>query len=314
MDTLRSMHYFIRAVELGSLSSVAREQGTTQPTVSKVLGNLESNLGVRLLERSTTGLTPTDQGNRFYERAKLVLEEYELAVSDARGLTERPSGLLKINAPVAFGQFRLNALVQRFLALYPDISIELILNDRFVDLVEEGVDVALRLGGSLPPNAIARKVARSPRFLVATSDYLTGHGHLRRPEDLAKHDYLRFAWTSTGDIVELHNAGRSVSVKTQGRYRVNNAMAIRESLAMGSGIGLCPSWLVHDLLESGQLTRVLPGWSATPQELVMLYPSRRYQPLRAKLFMEYISAQIVALPGFESLAQDGPDRTASGVN
>jgi DNA-binding transcriptional LysR family regulator len=220
-------------------------------------------------------------------------------VTDARGLTERPAGLLRINAPVALGQFRLNALVQKFLAQYPEIEIEMILNDRFVDLVEEGVDVALRLGGNLPPNAVARKVAVSPRYLVATPAYLKGHGTLRQPEDLAQHDYIRFAWLSTGDVVELHNGGHTVTVATKGRYRVNNALSIRESLAMGVGVGLCPAWLVYDLIASRQLVRVLPEWSGSVQELFLLYPSRRYQPLRARLFIDFIEAQMCLLPGFE---------------
>lgn len=300
MDSLRSMKYLVRAIELGSLSAVAREQGTTQPTVSKMLDALERSLGVRLLERSTSGLAPTDQGMRFYERAKIVLEEFDNAVADARGLTEKPAGLLRINAPVAFGQFRLNAMVQQFLALHPDIDIELILNDRFVDLVEEGVDIALRLGDFLPPNVVARRIATSERLLVAAPDYLKRRGNLRQPDDFDRHDYIRFAWAPAGDTIQLHGPGGMVEVKTRGRYRVNNAIAIRESLAMGAGIGLCPAWLVHDLLQSRQLVRVLPDWSAAPQELFMLIPSRRYFPLRGKLFMEFIESQLGQLPGFRT--------------
>jgi len=299
MDTLRAMQYFVRAIELQSLSAVAREQGTQQPNVSKILRALEEHLGVRLFERSTTGLVATDQGQRFYERAVIVLEEYEHAVAHAKGLTEHPAGLLRINAPVAFGQFRLNALVQRFLAQHPDIQIELILNDRFVDLVEEGVDVAIRLGNQLPANAIARAVAVSPRFLVAAPAYLDRHGNVETPDDLPNRDYVRFAWTSTGDLIELKNKARTIKVKTNGRYRVNNALAIRETLAMGSGIGLCPAWLIHDLLASGELVKVLPEWTADPQQLSLLYASRRHQPLRTKLFMEFIERCVRELPGFE---------------
>ena len=292
MDTIRSLQYFVRAVELGSLSAVAREHGTTQPTVSKIVAALEDSLGVRLLERSTASLSPTVQGRRFYERSKGVLEEYAEAVADARGETQTASGLLRVNAPVALGQFRLNALVQEFLAQYPAMEIELILNDRMVDLVEEGVDVALRLGSELPPNAIARKVASWPRWLVASPAYLKGRTALKEPEDLAAHDYIRFAWLSTGDKVELHNGARSVQVETHGRYRVNNALAIRDSLAMGAGIGLCPAWLVEDLLAARKLKRVLPQWQGQAQELSLLYPSRRHQPLRARLFMDFLQARL----------------------
>lgn len=299
MDRLRSMHYFVRAVELGSLSAAAREQGTTQPTVSKALVALEEELGVRLLERSTTGLSPTDQGQRFYARAKLVLEEFNDAVTDARGQTGQATGLLRVNAPVALGQFRLNGLVQEFLSLYPDVELELILNDRFVDLVEEGVDVGLRLGGELPPNAVARRIGVSQRLLVAAPGYLEKNGALEQPADLADHNYIRFAWLASGDEVELHNGDTRVKVQTKGRFRVNNALSIRETLAMGAGIGLCPAWLVDDLLKSGQLVHVLPGWTGAPQELFVMYPSRRYQPLRAKLFIEFVSSKVSSWNGFD---------------
>jgi DNA-binding transcriptional LysR family regulator len=295
VDTIRSLQYFVRAVELGSLSAVAREHGTTQPTVSKTVAALEDSLGVRLLERSTSSLSPTVQGQRFYERSKAVLEDYAEAVSDARGETQTASGLLRVNAPVALGQFLLNALVQEFLAQYPAMEIELILNDRMVDLVEEGVDVALRLGSELPPNAIARKIASSPRWLVASPGYLKSHAKLRQPEDLAAHEVIRFAWLSTGGMMALHNGERSVQVQTHGRYRVNNALAIRESLAMGGGIGLCPAWLVQDLLKARKLARVLPGWQGAAQDLSLLYPSRRHQPLRARLFMDFLQARFASV-------------------
>jgi len=295
VDTIRSLQYFVRAVELGSLSAVAREHGTTQPTVSKTVAALEDSLGVRLLERSTSSLSPTVQGQRFYERSKAVLEDYAEAVSDARGETQTASGLLRVNAPVALGQFLLNALVQEFLAQYPAMEIELILNDRMVDLVEEGVDVALRLGSELPPNAIVRKIASSPRWLVASPGYLKSHAKLRQPADLAAHEVIRFAWLSTGGMMELHNGERSVQVQTHGRYRVNNALAIRESLAMGGGIGLCPAWLVQDLLEARKLVRVLPGWQGAAQDLSLLYPSRRHQPLRARLFMDFLQTRFASV-------------------
>ena len=303
MDRLNAMHYFIRATELGSLSAVGREQGVTQPTVSKALAALEAALGVRLLERSTTGLSLTDQGQRFYQRAKLVIEEFNEAVADVQGQTAQARGLLRVNAPVALGQFRLTALVNAFLEHYPEIEIELILNDRFVDMVEEGVDVALRLGGSLPQNVVARRIGVSPRLLVAAPGYLERHGTPQHPQDLANHNYVRFAWLPSGDALELYSASERVTVQAKGRFRVNNALSIRETLATGAGIGLCPEWLVDDLLKSGGLTRVLPDWSGIEQELFVMFPSRRYQPARAKLFVEFVSSQVMAWEGFKRDSQ-----------
>jgi DNA-binding transcriptional LysR family regulator len=298
MDTLRSLQCFVRAVELGSLSAVAREQHTTQSNVSKIVAALEDDLGVRLLERSTASLSPTMPGRRFYERARGVLEEYAEAVADARGESAAASGLLRINAPVALGQFSLNGYIQDFLRAYPAIDIELILNDRMADLVEEGVDIAVRLGSDLPPNAVARRVGASPRFLVAAPGYLKAHGTPETPEQLADHETIRFAWSSAGDKLALSDGERSVTVAARGRYRVNNALAIRDTLSAGGGIGLCPEWLVHDLLAQRKLRRVLRRWQGQAQELNLLYPSRRYLPHRVRLMLDYLQQRFAAQAGF----------------
>ena len=298
MDTIRSLQMFVRAVELGSLSAVAREQRTTQPTVSKLIAGLERNLGVHLLERRTSGLTTSEEGRRFFERAKAILEDLDEAVDDARGLTQTPAGLLRINAPLALGELRLNALVLEFLALHPGIEIELILNDRFVDLIEESVDLALRLGGPLPEHVVARRVAVSPRWLVCSPAYLEGRPDIRQPQDLSKHDAVRFAWVEKVDVMELDGPGGGVTVPVRGRYRVNSSIAVRESLVAGAGFELAPAWLVQDLLESGQLVRVLPRWHGPAQEAFVLYPRRRYQPIRARVFTAFLVQRFVQLPGF----------------
>jgi DNA-binding transcriptional LysR family regulator len=298
MDTIRSLRCFVRAVELGSLSAVAREEGTTQPTVSKLMAALERELGVRLLERSTTSLQPTPQGSRFYQRALGVLAEYQEAVADARGQTDTPAGLVRVNAPSAFGQFCLNALLAPFLDQYPQVDIELILDDRMVDLVKEGVDIAVRQGRELPPDAVARMAGVSPRQLVAAPDYLRAHGTPQQPQDLTRFDYIRFAWLVDGDLLTLQRGERVETIHTRGRYRVNNALAIRASLAAGGGIGLCPLWLVQDLLDSGALVRVLPEWQGQPQPLHLLSPSRRYQPLRARLLLDHLATEVARLPGY----------------
>lgn len=290
MDTIRAMRTFIRAVELGSLSAVAREFDSTQPTISKIIAGLEAEMGARLLTRSTAALACTEQGERFYVRARQMVEAYDEAQADVRGLIERPEGRLRVAAPVSFGVLHLNALVLEFMARYPDIEVDMTLNDRFIDLAVEGVDVALRIGGELPPDVIARRIAVYERTIVAAPGYLQAHPKIRRPEDLVKHPYLRFAWLTQGDSLTLsHRDGRQTTVLTQARYRVNNSLAIRDSLLAGAGVGLAPDWLVGDLLADGRLQRVLPAWHASPHELFVLYPPRRYQPLRARLFIEYLA-------------------------
>jgi len=297
MDTLRSLQCFVRAVELGSLSAVAREQRTTQSNISKIVAALEEELGVRLLERSTSSLSPTMPGRRFYERARGVLEEYADAVADARGESAAASGLLRLNAPVALGQFCLNGFVQDFLQQYPGIEIELILNDRMVDLVEEGVDIAVRLGPELPPNVIARRAGGSRRLLVASPGYLKAHGTPGTPEELVNHEYIRFAWASAGSELELWDGEQSVKIAAHSRYRINNALAIRDALVAGGGIGLCPEWLVQDLLAQRKLRRVLRHWQGQQQELNLLYPSRRYLPHRVRLMLDYLLQRFAGQAG-----------------
>lgn len=298
MDTLRAMHAFVRAVDLGSLSAVAREQRTTQPTISKVIAALERDLGIRLLERSTTSLSPTEAGRRFYDHARRVLDAYGEAVSDARDLTQRPAGRVRISAPASFGVLRLNALVLAFQHRYPEVEVELLFDDRFVDLVEEGVDIAVRLGGTLPPDVVARRIAVSPRLLAAAPGYLAQHPRIRRPADLARHQILRFTWLAAGEEIVLDGPGGHALVEAPCRYRVNNSLAMRESFLAGAGFGLTPAWLVQDLLDTGALERVLPRWNGQAQEAFLVYPSRRYQPARVRVLLEFLAAEIPRLPGF----------------
>ncbi|PMS15374.1 LysR family transcriptional regulator [Trinickia dabaoshanensis] len=295
MDSIRAMRTFVRAVDLGSLSAVAREFDTTQPTVSKIIAGLEAEMGARLLTRTTTSLSCTEQGERFYLRARQMVEAYDEAKADVRGLIERPEGRLRVAAPVSLGVLHLNRLVLEFMQHYPEIEVDVTLNDRFIDLAVEGVDVAVRIGGDLPPDVVARPLATYERTLVASPAYVTAHAAIRRPEDLAKHAYLRFARLAQGDSVTLgHRDGRQTTVLTQARYRINNSLAIREALLAGAGVGLAPDWLVGDLLEHGRLQRILPTWRASPHALFLLYPPRRYQPLRARLFIDFVTARLGA--------------------
>ncbi|MFJ1209529.1 LysR family transcriptional regulator [Burkholderia pyrrocinia] len=302
MDSLRSMRVFVRAIELGNFSAVAREEGTGQPTISKIVAAFEQELGVRLLERSTTSLAPTDEGRRFYDRCKRVLDEYESAVADVRGQTLRPVGKLVVNAPLGLGELRLNALVLEFLAAWPEIDVELHLTDRVIDLVEEGVDVAIRLGHMLPPDVVARNIASSPRLLVAAPAYVSQAPRIRRPEDLAKHEYVGYARADIiGSELEFVRGDEKVAVPVHGRYRVNSSIALRECFLAGNAVGSAPAWLVQDLIDTGRLVRLLPKWDMVPPHaLHLVYASRRYLPLRTRTFLQFMEQRIPELPGFSA--------------
>ncbi|MGU7773400.1 LysR family transcriptional regulator [Burkholderia sp. MR1-5-21] len=300
MDSLQSMWLYTRAVELGSFSAVAREEQIGQPTMSKVISAMEKQLGVRLLQRTTTSLTPTEEGRRFYERCKQMLEAYDDAVADVRGQAQRPVGLLTVSAPMGLGELRLNALVLAFLAAYPEIEVELNLTDRIVDLVEEGIDVAIRLGNELPPHAVARYVAWSPRVLVATPDYVKRTRRIRRPEDLLAHQHVGYARHVVGSRLEFSKGAERIVMPAAGRYRVNSSPALRECFLAGIGVGSAPAWLVQDLIDAGRLVRLLPGWQMQPHPVHLISPSRRYQPLRARVFLQFMAEHIPGLPGFHA--------------
>ncbi|WP_355501384.1 LysR family transcriptional regulator [Xanthomonas sp. PPL133] len=298
------MRVFVRAIELGNFSAVAREEGTGQPRISKLVAAFEQALDVRLLERSTKSLAPTDEGRRFYDRCKRVLDEYDSAVADVRGQTRRPAGKLVVNAPLGLGELRLNALVLEFLAAWPEIDVELHLTDRMIDLVEEGVDVAIRLGHVLPPDVVARPIAASPRLLVATPAYVARAPKIRRPEDLAKHEYVGYARADIiGSELVFARSGEKVGVAVRGRYRVDSSMALRECFLAGHALGSAPAWLVQDLIDAGQLERLLPKWDMPPPHtLHLVYASRRHLPLRTRTFLQFMAQRIPELPGFRAVA------------
>lgn len=293
MDTLRAIAAFTHSVELGSLSAAARALGTTQPTVSKLVMQLEQGLGVRLLRRNAAGLSPTEEGQRFYERTRRMLEDYDEAVADAREGVQQPKGLLRVSAPVTLGQRHLNAMTLEFLALYPDIEIELLLDDGFVDPLEARIDVSLRLGGPLPTHLVARHLGTWPRVLVASPAYVAGRGLPATPDDLMTHDYLRYA--SGDDGLLLDGPDGLVTVPVKSRYRVNNAVALFDSVIDGAGISLQPTWMVAEPLAHGQLVRVLPDHTGPAQVAHLLYAPRRRQPLRVRVLVDFLSARIAQI-------------------
>jgi DNA-binding transcriptional LysR family regulator len=237
----------------------------------------------------------TEEGQRFHERARRMLEDYGDAVSDVREGIQQPRGLLRMSAPVTMGQRHLNAMAVEFLGLYPDIELELVLDDRFVDPLEERIDVSLRVGGTLPPDLVARHLGTWPRVLVASPSYIAARGKPRKPQDLPAHDYLRYA--AGDDGVLLQGPDGPVTVPVRSRYRVNNAVALLDSVLGGAGISLQPTWMVADLLEQGRLVRVLGRHTGPAQEVHLLYAPRRHQPLRVRVLVDFLAERVAKLPG-----------------
>lgn len=302
MDTLRALTALARSVELGSLSAAARAMGTTQPTVSKLLAALERSLGARLLQRGTTRLALTEEGLRFHLRAQRLLEDYDEALVELQTQTGKPRGLLRLSAPRALGERRVNGWMLDFLTRHPEIELELLLDDRFVDPLEGRIDVSLRLGGPLPPNLVARDLGRWPRWLVAAPAYLRAHGRPRLPQDLLRHQYLRYAAGDGEEGLSLRDQrnGRALDLPLRSRYRLNSAVAMLDCVLQGAGLSLQPAWMVAELVKGGQLQRVLPHFCGPAQHAHLLYAPRRQQPLRVGLLVDLLSERMTALPGRES--------------
>ncbi|OHV76560.1 LysR family transcriptional regulator [Rhizobium sp. LCM 4573] len=298
--TLERMRTFVRVAERGSLSAVAREFGIGQSTVTRHLRELEEAVGVPLLSRTTRRVTLTDEGSRYYADSVQILRLVEQAGDEARGARGAPAGTIRISCTAAFGVLHVSRLIFAFQDRYPDIGIDLSLTDERVDLVREGVDVALRLGPLTDSSMKLRPLGQSRRLLVAAPDYLAAHGRPARPQDIAGHEGIRMSNVAGSDTLVLQGQDGARHVVTfGGRFRVDHGLAAREALAAGRGIGPTHRWLVDDLLGEGRLEAVLPEYSLPSVPLNMLIVPERAGIARVRLLMEFLAAEIVAIPGIE---------------
>jgi DNA-binding transcriptional LysR family regulator len=298
MDRLGAMEMFVRIVETGSFSAVARQLGTTQPTISKQLTALEKQLQTRLLQRSTRSLSLTEAGAAYYERCRRILDEVREAEAALGRLQSALTGTLHVNGSIALGQIFLAPLVLKFQQQYPGLAIELSLSDRYIDLVEEGADVAVRVGRLADSNLVARRLGSTRRVLVATPAYLAAHGTPERPEDLVRHSCLLYAYLSTGDEWLFNGPDGEIRVRVHGNFKANNGHVIREALLASVGVALTPDWLIHDKLEAGEVVALLPQFATPPLEINAVYPSGRHVSAKVRAFIEFLRNEFKAIPAF----------------
>ena len=291
MDRLLWMHCYARAVETGSFSAVARELSIGQPNVSRHIAALESHLGTRLLHRSTRKLTLTPEGERYYTEVRRALDAIAEAESNARG-EDRPQGQLRVACPVALARFKLLPLVKPFLARYPNVELDLQISDRKIDLVQEGVDVAIRVGELRDSTLRARPLGTARRICVASPEYLAAHGTPQTPDELVGHNCVLYSLLATGSLWPFERA----PVEVRGNFRVDSPEGVRSAVLDGIGIGLMPDWLFADALASGQVRPLLRDWTIPPLPISALYPARRLLPRRAVVFMDYLAAAFAADP------------------
>ncbi len=295
MDRFRLMQLFVRIVESGSFSAVARELGMIQPTVSKQMTVLEEQLGVRLLNRTTRRLSLTEAGREYYERCQRILDEVQELETEVAGLQNRPTGTLRVNTPVAFGHAHMLSLSLAFQRRYPGLAIELSLDDRYVDLVQEGIDVAIRFGKVVDSQLVARHVGSSARVCVASPAYLAAHGTPKLPAELAGHNCITYTYLFTNEW-PFEGADGARSVKVTGDFRANSGMTIRGAALEGVGIASVPAFLVREDIETGRLEQILPQYAPAPIRISAVYPSARLLSRKVKLFVEYMQQEFLKIP------------------
>ncbi|MDR6913932.1 DNA-binding transcriptional LysR family regulator [Pseudomonas sp. 3296] len=287
MDRLAAMETFVYVVETGSFSAAARRLNIGQPAVSKAIAQLESRLAVRLLLRSTRGLTPTEAGLAFFERAKRAIEESDEADNAARGAASGLSGNLRICAAVTFGRIHIVPHLGPFLDQNPDLNIDLLLDDRNLNLVEEGVDVALRMGALSDSGLTARKIAECRRVVLGTPAYFEKYGEPTCPADLCKHQAVVYA-LGGGANWQFRNASEEQSVIINGRIRVSAAEGLREAVLAHLGLTMASEWMFAPELASGAVREVITGWTLPSQDLWAVFPTGRMASAKARAFVEYV--------------------------
>lgn len=287
MDRLAAMETFVYVVETGSFSAAAKRLNVGQPAVSKTIAQLEARLAVRLLLRSTRGLTPTEAGLAFFDRAKRAIEEANEADNAARGAASGLTGNLRICAAVTFGRQHIVPYLGPFLDQNPDLNIDLMLDDRNINLVEEGVDIALRMRVLSDSGLTARKIAECRRVVLGTPQYFEKHGEPACPADLTKHQAVVYT-LGGGAHWPFKKAGEEQPVIISGRIRANAAEGLREAVLAHLGLTMASEWMFSQELASGVVKEVMSDWALPNQDLWAVFPTGRMASAKARAFVDYV--------------------------
>ncbi|WP_207848198.1 MULTISPECIES: LysR family transcriptional regulator [unclassified Pseudomonas] len=293
MDRLAAMETFVYVVETGSFSAAARRLNIGQPAVSKTIAQLEKRLAVSLLLRSTRGLTPTEAGLAYFERAKRAIDEANEADNAARGSATGLSGNLRISAAVTFGRLHVVPHLGAFLDQHPQLNIDLMLDDRNINLVEEGIDVALRLGALTDSGLTARKIADCRRVVLGTPAYFAKHGEPTCPAELSKHQAVVYN-LGGGTTWQFTKGAEQQPVIISGRLRVSAAEGVREAVLADHGLTLASEWMFAPELASGAVKTVMHDWTLPDLDLWAVFPTGRLVSAKARAFVEYMENLIKA--------------------
>lgn len=292
MNRLAAMEAFVRVVDTGSFSGAARQLRVGQPAISKAIAQLEERLGVRLLVRSTHGLASTEAGQSFYEHAKRSIEEAEEADLAARGAAAALSGRLRICAAVTFARLHVVPHLVTFLSEHPALDVEVVLDDRNVDLIEAGIDVAFRMSDLTDSTLTARKIAQGRRVVLGTPSYFENAGEPKTPMELIAHQAVIYDQRGGGAVWTFRQGTAETAVTVKGRVHMTAAEGVREAVFCDLGLAVTSAWMFAPELKTGRVRRVLQDWELPPIDLWAVFPTGRQASAKARAFTSFIEARL----------------------
>jgi len=300
MDRLTGIEVFLRVAARGSFAAAAEDLGLSRAMVSKHVQALEARLGSRLLHRTTRRLSLTEAGRAYFERAGSLVEALREAEDTVGALQSGPRGLLRVNAPVSFGIRHLGCAMHDFMAAYPEVSVEMVLEDRQVDLVQEGYDLAVRIARLTDSSLIARKLAPARMVVVAAPAYLAGRGTPTLLSDLSEHECLGYSYAANSGEWRFDGPDGPASVRVSGRLRANNGDLLHAACLDGQGIALAPSFIAGPDVAAGRLVRLLPAYRPPTLGVYAVYPHARHLAAKVRAFVDFLAGRFGSEPAWDA--------------
>ena len=292
MNRLEAMHLFVRVAEAGSFSAVADQLNIARSVVTRQIAALESHLGTKLMVRNTRSLTLTTAGSVYLEKCKVILEMIDEAEAGVIEERETPRGPIRIGLPLSFGLKKLTPLLLDFCQQHPDITCEFDFSDGPSNLIEEGMDLSIRVASQLEPRDIVRKLGECRLHIVASPEYLKNQGIPQHPSELTHHQCLGYTFTANGMSWSFMKDGKKESYYIQSRIKANNGTALMDAAAHGLGITRQPYFIADEYLRSGQVVEILEGFDMTPLGIYAILPSNRYVPHRVRVLLEFLAENL----------------------
>ncbi len=289
MDKFEAMRVFCSVIEAGGFAPAAERMGLSTSAVSRHVAQLEAHLNVRLLNRTTRRMSPTDEGFAYFERCTQLLADLEETEASVAGEALHPRGRLRLTAPIALATLRLAPAFAAFSRQYPEITLDIQLSDNVADFAEEGLDLAIRVGRVGSENLVARHIGETRLLVAAAPDYLARAGTPTHPDNLARHDCLTYTYSALGNQWQFEdNAGQMVNARIGGPINANNGMLLAEIAAAGGGIALAPCFILQPLIDAGRLQRVLPDWNTPRLPIHAVYPTRRHLSVKVQAMANFL--------------------------